>query len=523
MARTQATELQSVDPATLEELGSVPVAAPEEVAETAAEARLAGERWARSSFAERRALLGAVAQEVLARADLLAATVTAETGKPLVESYTAELFVALDNMVWAAANAPRVLAPERLRFRQPHLRHKRGWLLYEPLGAVAVVSPWNFPLGIPLTQAAFAVAAGNACVLKPSELTPLTGAWVERLFAEAGAPPGLVSVVQGGPETGEALVAAPGVAKVVFTGSAAVGRQVAVAAGERLRPVTLELGGKDPMLVFADADLDRAVEGALWASFVNCGQVCAGAERIYVERSLHEPFLEELVRRAQALRIGAGEAPGTDLGPMISERQRERVEALVGDAVEQGAELRTGGGRPDVGLPGWFHEPTVLAGGGGRIADEEIFGPVVTVASFDNERQAVQLANDSPFALGASVWTRDGERAQRVAAALHAGSVWTNDHAYSFASAGASWGGRSHSGYGRTHSRHGLYELSHVKYVDADAGRLPVPWWYPYDPSLVDAFRAVGEVFYGDGLGRKAAAVWRSRRALVALGRRYVR
>ena len=330
-------------------------------------------------------------------------------------------------------------------------------------------------------------------------------------------------VVQGEADVGAALTVAHGVAKIVFTGSAPVGRAVAKAAAERLVPVTLELGGKDPMLVFADADLDRAVEGALWASFVNCGQVCAGAERIYVERSLYEPFVEELVRRAQRLRIGAGEAAGTDLGPLVSGRQRERVEELVGDALEHGAELRTGGSRPDVGLPGWFFEPTVLADCRGRIGDEEIFGPVVSVASFDDEREAIRLANDSPFALGASVWTRDAERARRVAAALHAGSVWTNDHAYSFATAGAAWGGRSHSGYGRTHSRHGLYELSHVKYVDADPGRLPVPWWYPYDPSLVDAFRAVGEVFYGDGLSRKAAAVWRSRRALVALGRRYVR
>ena len=314
-----------------------------------------------------------------------------------------------------------------------------------------------------------------------------------------------------------------GIAKIVFTGSPAVGRLVAQAAAERLVPVTLELGGKDPMLVFADADLDRAVEGALWASFFNCGQVCSGAERIYVEQSLYEPFVEELVRRAGSLRLGRGDDPATDLGPLVSERRRSRVEELVADALEAGAELRAGGGRPELGLPGWFYEPTVLAGsGGGRIEREEIFGPVVTVAGFGNEQSAVRLANDSPFGLGASVWTRDPRRARRVAAALHAGSVWTNDHAYSYASAGAAWGGRSQSGYGRTHSRHGLYELSHVKYVDADSGRRPVPWWYPYDASLADGFRAVGEVFYGDGLGRKAVAVWRSRRALVALGRRYL-
>jgi succinate-semialdehyde dehydrogenase/glutarate-semialdehyde dehydrogenase len=525
MAReTQAAVLQSVDPATLEELGSVSVAPPEEVAEAVAEARLAAERWAQSSFAERRALLGAVAQEALARADLLAATVTAETGKPLVESYTAELFVALDNLVWAAANAPRVLRPERLAFTQPHLRHKRGWLLYEPLGVIGLISPWNFPLGIPLTQAAFAVAAGNAVVLKPSELAPLTGAWVERLFREAGAPDGLVRVVQGRGETGEALVRAPGIAKVVFTGSAAAGRLVAAAAGERLRPVTLELGGKDPMLVFEDADLDRAVAGALWGSFSNCGQVCSAVERIYVAQPLHEAFVEELVRRTRALRVGRGDEYETQLGPLVAEERRAHVEELVQDAVGRGAELRTGGRPADVELPGWFYEPTVLSGveREARIEREEIFGPVVTVEPFRDEAEALRLANGSSFGLSASVWTRDLKRAQRLARRLDAGSVWTNDVAYSYGTGQATWGGTKESGFGRTHGKHGLYELSRVKYADLDRGRVPAPWWYPYDQNLLDGFAGAVELLYGEGLPRKLASAWAHRRGLWRLGRRYL-
>jgi succinate-semialdehyde dehydrogenase/glutarate-semialdehyde dehydrogenase len=524
VSHAHAEELRPVDPATLEELGSVPVSPPEAVAEAVTEARLAGERWAQSTFAERRALLVAVAQEVLARADHLAATVTAESGKPLVESYTADLFVALDNIVWAAANAERVLRPERLRFPQPHLRHKRGWLLYEPLGAVAVISPWNFPLGIPLTQAAFAVAAGNAVVLKPSELTPLTGAWVERLFREAGAPEGLVRVVQGRAETAEALVRAAGVAKVLFTGSGKVARLVAAAAGKRLRPVTLELGGKDPMLVFEDADLDRAVAGALWGSFSNCGQVCSAVERIYVAQPLYEAFVEELVRRARELRIGRGEELGTELGPLIAEDRRAHVEELVADAVGRGAELRTGGLAADAGLPGWFYEPTVLTGveREARIEQEEIFGPVVTVAPFRDEADAVRLANGSSFGLGASVWTRDLERAQRLAPKLDAGSVWTNDVQYSYGTGQAAWGGVKASGFGRTHSKHGLYDLSRVKYADLDHGKVPVPWWYPYDRGAVDGFAGALELLYGDGWARKLGKAWQHRRGLVRLGRRYL-
>ena len=524
VSHSQAEELRSVDPATLEEVGSVPVSPPEAVAEAVTEARLAGERWAQSTFAERRALLGALAQEVLARADHLAATVTAESGKPLVESYTAELFVALDNIVWAAENAERVLRPERLRFPQPHLRHKRGWLLYEPLGAIAVISPWNFPLGIPLTQAAFAIAAGNAVVLKPSELTPLTGGWVERLFREAGAPHGLVRVVQGRAETGEALVRAPGIAKVVFTGSGEIGRLVASAAGERLRPVTLELGGKDPMLVFEDADLDRAVAGALWGSFSNCGQVCSAVERIYVAQPLHEAFVEELTRRARVLKLGRGFELDIELGPLIREERRAHVEGLVSDAVSRGAELRTGGQRADVDLPGWFYEPTVLTGveREARIEREEIFGPVVTIAPFRDEAEAVRLANGSSFGLGASVWTQDLERAQRIGRRLEAGSIWTNDVQYSFGTGQAAWGGVKSSGFGRTHSKHGLYELSRVKYADLDRGRVSVPWWYPYDRSAVDGFAGVLELLYGDGWARKAGKAWQHRRGLVRLGRRYL-
>jgi acyl-CoA reductase-like NAD-dependent aldehyde dehydrogenase len=516
---TDLAELRSVNPATLEPLGSVPVSRPEDVAEAVADARLAAERWAQSSFAERRALLGRVAVAVLDHAEEIAATVTAETGKPLVESYTAELFVALDNLVWAASNAGRVLRPERVRYPQPHLRHKRGWLLYEPLGVIGVISPWNFPFGIPFTQAAFAVAAGNAVVVKPSELTPLSGAWVERLF-----PHGLVRVVQGGGEVGEALVRAPGTAKVVFTGSGETGRRVASLAGERLRPVTLELGGKDPMLVFEDADLDRAVAGALWGAFANCGQVCSGVERIYVARPLQEAFVEELARRARGLRIGRGEDLRTELGPVITEESRGRVEELVEDASSRGAEVRLGGGRPEVGLPGWFYEPTILTGveRDARIECEEIFGPVVTVSGFGDEDEAIRLANGSSFGLGASVWTRDLERATRVTQRLEAGSVWTNDVSYSYGTGQASWGGAKESGYGRTHSRHGLYELSRVKFADLDRGRVPVPWWFPYDEGVFEGFRGMAGVLYGEGLPRRLGAAWRHRRGLLSLGRRYL-
>ena len=326
--------LVSTNPATLEPLGSVARTDPDAVAAVVDEARAAQERWGRVSAAARARLMRSVVSVLLARAEEIAALVTAENGKPLPEAYTGEVLVAVDSAAWLAARAGRVLAPERVRFHQPHLLHKRASILHEPIGVVAVVAPWNFPFAIPFVQAAFAVAAGNAVVVKPSELTPLTGAWVERVFAEAGAPPALVRVVQGeGATVGEALVRAPGVGKVVFTGSTEVGRRIATLAGELPRPVTLELGGKDPMLVLADADLGRAAAGAAFGAFVNCGQACTAVERVYVAAELLDPFVDALVGRVRALRVGRGDEPGVELGPLISERQRAGVESALAQAV----------------------------------------------------------------------------------------------------------------------------------------------------------------------------------------------
>ena len=239
---------------------------------------------------------------------------------------------------------------------------------------------------------------------------------------------------------------------------------------------------------------------------------------------MQEAFIEELVRRTRALRLGRGEDLGTELGPLITEERRNHVEELVDDALERGAGLRSGGRRAETGLPGWFYEPTVLSGveREARIEREEIFGPVVTVGSFRDEDEAVRLANGSSFGLGASVWTTDGDRAQRLARRLEAGSVWTNDVSYSYGAGQASWGGTKESGFGRTHSKHGLYELSGVKFADLDRGRVPVPWWYPYDERVLDGFEGVLKLLYGEGLPRKLASVWRHRRGLLRLGRRYL-
>jgi succinate-semialdehyde dehydrogenase/glutarate-semialdehyde dehydrogenase len=518
-------ELVSVDPATLERVARVPVTAPEELSEVVAEARMAQEAFARAPLSTRAELVARVGHLLVEDADAIARTIVAESGKPLAEAYAHELVVSADACRWLAGNLSTVLRDERVPFPQLVLRHKRGSMRYEPLGVVAVVTPWNFPFALPLRHAAAAVAAGNAAIVKPSELTPATGALVEDLFRRAGAPPGLVRVAQGAGDVGEALVGHRGVHAVVFTGSAEVGRQVGEAAAARLRPAVLELGGKDAMLVLDDADLDRAVDGALWGVFTNCGQACAGIERIAVAPALHDAFVERLTERARGLRLGHGSDPEVELGPLVSETQRLRFESLVADAVEHGAELAAGGGRPDTELPGWFHEPTVLVGEprSARVRQEELFGPGVLVVQIDTEDGMVRWANDSPFGLGASIWTADTQRARKIAARLETGAVWVNDHAYSFGASQTPWGGRRSSGLGRTGSKHGLYSLSHVKFVDSDRGRLTPGWWFPYGERTVDGLRGLLTALYAEGGGTRLRALVVHRRGLAHLVRKVLR
>jgi succinate-semialdehyde dehydrogenase/glutarate-semialdehyde dehydrogenase len=449
-------------------------AAPDRCSELVERARTAQGHWAGRTPRERAAVLAEAVRVVRRHADAIADAIVAETGKPRTEAIANELYAACDRARWLARAVPRVLADERLRIPQLHLKTKRAWLVYEPLGVVAVISPWNLPFAIPFGAVATAIAAGNGVVLKPSEHTPLVAEWIPRVLEEAGAPAGLVQLAPSDRDTGEALVAEDGISKVFFTGSVAVGRRVAAAAGARGCPVVLELGGHDPLVVFADADVERALDGALFASFVNAGQACVSAERIYVERPLYDGFRAALEQRARTL----------ELGPLV--------------------------------LEGRVRQPEVVEG---PLPDEEIFGPRVAVEPFEDEDDAVRLANDTAFGLAASVWSRDAAKAQRVARRIDAGMVWVNDFGYSFATGQAPWGGVKGSGFGRTGGRHGLYECVSVKYVDADRGRVRPGWWFPYDARTERALRNALDVLYGEGLERWRAA-WRHRDDLRQLARR---
>jgi succinate-semialdehyde dehydrogenase/glutarate-semialdehyde dehydrogenase len=351
--------------------------------------------------------------------------------------------------------------------------------------------------------------AGNGVVLKPAPLTCLIGQRIERVFERAGLPEGLLRVIHGGPEVGAALVESS-VAKVFFTGSVAVGRGVGETCARQLKGSVLELGGKDPMLVLADAQLHNAVSGALWGGFANAGQTCAGIERVYVVPEAADRFIEGVVAGARRLRVGDPLDWSTQVGPMASRAQFEIVRDLVDDAVAAGAQLRCGG---PVKVPGLdaaaFYAPTVLTGVTHemRIMREEVFGPVLPIVTVDSEDEAVALANDSRFGLGASVWTRDRLRGERIARELESGTVWINDHMYSHGAFQCAWGGVKDSGLGRAHSKFGFYECVNVKQLVWEPGRIRDFWWHPYDETLGRAVKTAARLLYGREADRGKA--WR--------------
>ncbi len=450
------------------------------------------------SVEERAAFAGRLCDAILRDLDAVVGEIARATGRPDLEVVSGELITVFETARWLSANAAAVLAPEP-RAASTLFLGTRFHVEYAPLGAVAVLAPWNYPVQLALVPALTALVAGNGVVLKPSELTPFAGPLIERLCRTAGLPDGLLRVVQGGGSVGASLIRArPNL--VFFTGGTETGRRVAAAAAESLTPVVLELGGKDPLLVFADAHFDRAVGGAVWGAFANAGQVCVSVERGLVERSLYPRFVDACARAASALVFGTGR--DADYGPLLHPASADRVEALVQDAVDRGARLVTRFERR-----GQRVTPTVLADVtlAMRVWREEIFGPVLPLMPFDTEEQAVALANDSERALGASVWTADPARGRRVASRLNAGSVAINDVIKQLGNPSTPFGGDHESGYGRYHGPEGLRAFCRVKTVAASPGLLArEPNWFPYSGRTFATVAALAHAHYGSGdfLGR---------------------
>src|SRR5215472_17484549 len=397
MSTELASKLRSLNPSTGRVLGEIECATDSEVRAAVERARLAQPAWFELGLGRRIAILREFRAKLHGRKSDVAAAITREAGKPLAEALVTEVLVVLDAARFLIDNAWQLLRDQPLEHGNLATKLKRGRLVREPHGTIGIISPWNYPFSIPATESLAALVAGNAVVLKPSELTPLIALELADLLYTAGVPKDAFQLVCGEAPTGRALLHAS-IDKLIFTGSVATGKRIAAAAAERLLPVVLELGGKDPMLVLDDADLDVASSAAVWGAFVNAGQACLSVERCYVHRSLYEPFAQACADKAKQLRVGNGMEANTDVGPLIHERQLRVVESHVEDATVRGARRLAGGMRlPELGPN--FYAPCVLADVTHqmRIMREETFGPVLPIMSFDTDEQAVELANDSEY------------------------------------------------------------------------------------------------------------------------------
>ncbi len=517
-------KLDSFNPATGELVGSVETIEPSDVESVAAEVAEVQPFWGELSLDDRARYLRRAADVLVEEVDDVANLLTREQGKPITESYTMEVVPTIDVVRWCAKNGPEILADEPLSMSQPLFATKKAKLAYEPLGVIGIISPWNYPWSIPFDEVVIALAAGNGVVLKPASLTPLLGERIREVLERAGMPEGLVRVVHGGGKVGAALCEAPTIAKVFFTGSVDVGRSVGEACARNLKGSVLELGGKDPQIVCADADLANAISGAVWGGFANAGQTCSGIERTYVVREVADRFLEGVVRETGRLTIGDPLEWDTEIGPMVSADQYGTVTELVDDAVANGAELLCGGPRDVPRFSGQFIAPTVLTGvePDMRIMREEIFGPVLPITVVEDEAEAIERANDSDFGLGASVWTRDRAKGERMARRIESGMVWINDHSYTHAACQCSWGGVKQSGVGRSHSKFGFWECVNVKTVSWEPGFTRDFWWQPYDRTLGEAIRASAKLLYGRN-GARLAALRDGGVPLLRVGARTVR
>lgn len=489
------------NPATGAEVGRVPNVGKEEVHSAVERARAAQIKWAKLSFDERKAFVMCAREEILKQLDEIARVICDEMGKPAAEAISMELAPSLDLMQHYARKAKKLLKPEKLNIGLFGLMGRSSRVVYKPLGVVGIISPWNYPWSIPMGEIAPALMAGNTVVLKPSEITPLTGLKIEEVFRRAGLPENVLQVVTGDGKTGAALVES-GVNKIMFTGSVATGKRIAEVAAKTLTPVVLELGGKDPMIVLEDANLDTASQAAVWGAFANGGQSCASVERLYVHEKIAPQFTEKVVALVKALNQDVGTNEDADLGSMTSERQLQIVEDHVNDAVSQGAKVLTGGQRTP-NKEGAFYEPTVLTNVNHsmRALSEETFGPTLPIMTFKTEEEAVKLANDSEFGLTASVWTNDISRGKRIADKIEAGTVMVNEVLYTHGIAQTPWGGFKNSGYGRTHGTLGLLEFVAPQHIHVNNfPSIPDVWWFGYDSKAAELFRGFARYFSSGSL-----------------------
>jgi succinate-semialdehyde dehydrogenase/glutarate-semialdehyde dehydrogenase len=499
----------SLNPATLEVVGKFSLASTGDCRSAIQAAKQAFPGWKTLPTSAKQNIFHEAKKILLAKSEEVTRLITVEKGSPYPESYSCEVFASLGALDYYARRLKKLLHPHRVKHSVSLFLNKKSSFRFDPLGPTLIISPWNFPFLIAMYDVLSALSAGNTVILRPSSSTPFTGLMVGEILTEAGLPPGVLNIINCKIPQAEEMITHPDVQTVMFTGSVATGKRIMELASRNLTNLALELGGKDPMVVCSDADVERAARGAVWAGFMNCGQSCGSIERVYVAKEIAEEFTRRVVQLAGEIRVGNPDNPEVEMGPMATLSQLHTVEDHIQDARDKGAEILFGG-KSNIKLPGYFINPTVLSKVDHtmKIMTEETFGPTLPIMPFADHEEAVFLANDSSLGLTASVWTRSKKTAAWMAERIETGSVTINDHMFSFIEPAAIWGGIKQTGMGRSHGPFGLQELVNIKFVSFDFLKKGKQlWWYPYDSGLLPLLRKSAVLFHHSRISKKLKAL----------------
>lgn len=500
----------SINPTTGNELGRIGAFTRIEIDKAICTCQKAQKEWENLDIKKRQAYFKNLLKVILDQKEEIAELIAKEQGKPFTESLASEIFAVLAIIKDLIYNAQKTLKSQKVDHQQILFVHKKSEYQFISYGVVAIISPWNYPFSVPLPEIATALVTGNTVLFKPAPDSIFVGQKINELFRQAGFPEGVLQTVFVEDRDAPFITSHSLIDKIVFTGSTLVGKEVMTNAAQQMTPVVLELGGNDPAIVASDANIERAAKGIVWGSMFNAGQVCAGVERVYVEKPIAQEFIEKCINLTKSLKVGDPLEADTQIGPMSNMEQLLKVQSQIEDAVNRGAVVQTGGKRFD--RKGYFLEPTVLTNVDHTmdVMIEETFGPVLPIMVVDSLGQAIDLANDSIYGLSAYGWTGSKQTAERLVKELHAGTVMINDTTSSWGEPKAPWGGVKMSGIGRTRARFGLEEMVQVKYVSLDKGTNKYnPWWYPYNLESKKFISDAAQLVYSTNLVTKMTSLFK--------------